>query len=148
MRDFFASMYELLSSLYGNDLGLHLYGWDGVAFDNNSLYVSVGIAMVLISFLTMALFYYIINSPSFSRWYHWLMVLVGNVVINYFVAFYLAYLDYNNGDIADDIAPLIDSSHLHFWGLANAIYAILFFVIFSFTFRWWSTNCSTTPIPS
>lgn len=147
MRDFFAAMYELLAALYGSDLGLHLYGWDGVGFDNNALYVPVGIALFVISLLAVLTFYYFINSPAFSRWYHWLIVLLVNVFINYFIAFYLAYLDYSNGDIADDIEPLIDQSHLHFWGLANGIYAVVVFILFSFGLRWWSTNCSTTPIP-
>lgn len=141
------TIYELFKSMYGSDLGLHLEGWTGVDYTGNSLYTSTGWIVVFASLFWVVTFYYFINNPRFARWYHWLLILCVNFIILLAVSFYLVQSDYNNGDIAADIEPLISTQNMLFWGVTNGIIASLLFIIFSFTLRWWSTNCSTTPIP-
>jgi hypothetical protein len=131
MRDFFAPMYELLTSFYGDELALHLYGWDGVGYDATSLYVSIGIYMVISSVLLATLFYIILNKPNFSRWYHWLLILLINFIISWFLGFWLPYLDYDTGNIAADIATSIGTNNIVMFGLVNGILSIVWFSLFS-----------------
>lgn len=147
-KDFFSTLYEFSTFLYGKDLALHQYGWNGVDFEDKSNYVPNGLLLYYLSLFLVVAYYYIIDSPAFSRMWHWGIVWLLNALILYFTSFYFfAYLDYDNGEIAADIMELINMSDLQFWGLTNAIYALLLFLIFSFSIRWWSVNCSTTPIP-
>lgn len=146
-KDAFAKIYEAFSFMYGNSLALHLYGWNGTDFESNSLYVPAGLILYFLTLLSVITFYYFINSIRFSRWYHWLIVFFANAILVYIITFSLPYSDYSNYEIADDIIDTIFSGDLHSWALVNSILAILLFIIFSFSLRWWSSNCSTTPIP-
>ena len=42
---------------------------------NQNLYFVVALITVLVAWGLAAVFYYVVNSVSFSRWYHWLCVL-------------------------------------------------------------------------
>lgn len=54
---------------------------------NQNLYFVVAIVTTVIAWASAGIFYYAINSVSFSRWYHWLVVLgvavVLSAVVNY-----------------------------------------------------------------
>ena len=147
MSGLFGSIYELFQSLYGFDLGQHLEGWNGEDFVGNNLYVSTGWIVLIITVLSVVTFYYFINSPRFARWYHWILVLIINSIILFGISYTFVRTDLINGSISPDLEPLIQNSHIVFWGISNAILSGSLFVIFSFLLRWWSTNCSTTPIP-
>jgi hypothetical protein len=154
MRDFFAPMYELFTSFYGDELGRHLYGWDGSGYNDPSLYISVGIYMLISSVLLAILFYVILNKPNFSRWYHWLLILLVNFVISWFLGFWLPYLDYDTGNIAADIVPYISTNDIVMFGLVNGILSIFWFSISSFLCRVLSKivpsiayNTRDTPFP-
>lgn len=144
----FIKIYEFFEFIYGQPLGLHLSGWNGANFAGNVLYVPLGVSMYYSTLILVVTFYYFINSVKFSRWYHWLIVLLVCTILNYAIGYYLTFLDYSNNDIAPDIAPSINLSDLYYFGMINAIFSIVLFILFSFSLRWWSTNCSTTPIPA
>jgi hypothetical protein len=147
-KEAFATVYEFSTFFYGRDLAQHLYGWNGIDFEDNSNYVPNGLFLYYVSLAWVIIYYYIIDSPSFSRMWHWGIIWLVNAIMLYFISFYFfAYLDYNNGDITSDIVDFIDMSNLHSWGFTNVIYALILFIAFSFSLRWWSINCSTTPIP-
>jgi hypothetical protein len=156
MRDFFAPIYELLQDLYGQFLGYHLYGYDcEFNITNQSLYALIGSLMIMISFVICILFYYAINHPRFNRWYHWLIMLVMNAGINFYIAYDITKSELDLGKICKDFvtdpqtnAIQIDATNCMGFGFDNAIIATLFFVLFSFIVRWWSRNCSTCPIPN
>lgn len=156
MRDIFAPLYELLRDLYGQFLAYHLYGYD-CQFNivNQSLYVIIGTMMILISFAICTIFYYAINHPRFNRWYHWLILLLINAGINFYIAYDITNSNLEQGKICAAFvtdpqtnAVQIDAVNCMGFGYDNAIIATLFFVIFSFSIRWWSKNCSTCPIPN
>ncbi len=131
MKDFFAAMYELFSSLYGDDLALHLYGFDGTDYTSNALYVSIGIYLLILSCLFTVLFYIILNKPNFSRWYHWLIVLFVNLIINVFIGYWLPYIDYDMGNIATSLADKININNIIGFSIVNGIWSVVWFVLFS-----------------
>ena len=146
-KDAFAKIYESFSFMYGNNLALHLYGWNGVDFENSSLYVPTGFLVYFLTLLSVISFYYFINSIKFCRWYHWLIVFFANAILVYFISFLLVYQDYDSAEIAPDILEAIYESDLHYWALTNLLLSVILYIVFSFSLRWWSSNCSTTPIP-
>ena len=156
MSNFFAMIYELFLGLYGQNLGYYLYGYD-CDFNqvNQSGYAFVGFWLIGITIAVAVLFYYVINSSRFQRWYHWLIILGINALINFLVAYNLTKGDLDAGKIPECFVTdpntqqsLIDSTSCVGFGFANVIVATLFFITISFAVRWWSTNASTTPFPS
>ena len=146
MKDFFAAMYEFFISLYGEDLGLHLYGHNGDAYENNggeALYVPIGVAMILSNMVVAAIFYYLINRPNFNRWYHWLTMLMIAASVNGLVGYYLPYLDVDANRIAADLT--IDAGNCMGFGLVNGLYSAIVFFLASLVLKIWSRNCSSTP---
>lgn len=100
-------------------------------------WICIGIAWAL-----AALFYYAINSVSFSRWYHWLIVLVCGVVLSA-IATYL-FINHQFDILTNDA----DFSVQTFRMAINAgICQAVIFVVASFSIRWWSSNCRHTPFP-
>ena len=107
---------------------------------NGGLYFIVSVVTVVMAWVLAGIYYYVVNSVSFSRWYHWLVVLgVASVltpVVNYIVC--------NNSLSAEGYDF---SAQLFSFALVNlAVEAVLFTVV-SFSIRWWSSNCRHTPIP-
>ena len=45
-----------------------------------NLYFVVSIVSVLVAWSFAGIFYYVINSVSFSRWYHWLIVQIAAMI--------------------------------------------------------------------
>lgn len=107
---------------------------------NQNLYFVVAVITALIAWGLAGVFYYAINSVSFSRWYHWLVVLGVAVVLTSVVN----YIYPNNIFSADG---LDFTSQLFSFCVVNAAVEAVLFIIASFSMRWWSSNCRHTPIP-
>jgi Na+-driven multidrug efflux pump len=107
---------------------------------NQNLYFVVAIVTAIIAWVAAGIFYYAINSVSFSRWYHWLTVL-GVAVILSAVVNYIYPNNIFSGDGLDFSAQLFS-----FCVVNVAVEAVLF-IVASFSMRWWSSNCRHTPIP-
>lgn len=106
---------------------------------NESIYLIVAIITAVAAWGGAALFYYIINSVSFSRWYHWLISL-GVVsllvaIVNYF---------YADGILSEEGDYGVQ---LFSFSIIDVVYTAILFIIASFSIRWWSSNCRHTPIP-
>ena len=85
-----------------------------------------------------ALYYYVINSVKFDRWYHWMSMLGVASVLTPVVCFVvvgnlLEGMDYPTASVT--------------FAVYNVIVSALLFTIASFSMRWWSSNCRHTPIP-
>lgn len=117
---------------YSNEFSNEMY--------NESLYIVVAIVTLSVAWGCALLFYYAINSVSFSRWYHWLIVLVVAAIASP-VACYL-YCNHTFADLGYDFSTQLTS-----FCLIDCAMTILFFVVASFSIRWWSSNCRHTPIP-
>lgn len=107
---------------------------------NEGVYTVVSTVDVLMAWGVAALYYYVINSVSFSRWYHWLIALavasVGSSLI--------IYLYGNN--VFTELNYDFDSQ-LFLFSLINTLIVAVLFIVSSFSMRWWSSNCRHTPIP-
>lgn len=107
-------------------------------FGNLDDYTSVALITIAMAWGMAAIYYYVINSVKFDRWYHWLAMLgvvaVLTPTIDYFVT---------NAILEDrDFGTAVVAFEIH-----NIIFAVLLFIIASFSMRWWSSNCRHTPIP-
>lgn len=107
---------------------------------NQNLYFVVAFVTAIIAWASAIIFYYAINSVSFSRWYHWLIVLgvavVLSAVINYI---------YPNNIFTSDGFDF--SAQLFSFCIVNLAVEAVLFIVASFSMRWWSSNCRHTPIP-
>jgi hypothetical protein len=158
LNEFFASIYEFFIGFYGDELGLHMYGnypCPTAGFTNQSLYVPIGIFMLVSSLFFTLLFYYAINHPRFNRWWSWLLVLLVSSGLNFFIGFYRTSIDLKSESICPDLVKDPVSGFLYItnfncigFGFVNSILALLAFIILSFSLRWWSKNCSTCPFPN
>jgi hypothetical protein len=149
-------IYRWFVSLFGNDLADHLSGFDcnQQAFIGNNLYIPIGVVALIIALVVMVVYYYLINSALLNKWWHWVFVLLFVGIINLFIGYgwttselpnigdCLMYLD---GDKAKNPFELITETDCWLFGLANFFVSSLFFIAFSFAFKWWSTQCKRTP---
>ena len=107
---------------------------------NQNLYFVVAIVTTVIAWASAGIFYYAINSVSFSRWYHWLVVLGVAVVLSAVVNYI-----YPNNIFSSDGVDF--SAQLFSFCVVNMAVEAVLFIIASFSMRWWSSNCRHTPIP-
>ncbi|SFG21626.1 hypothetical protein [Prevotella sp. KH2C16] len=107
---------------------------------NENLYLTVSIVTTLVAWGFAGIYYYVVNSVSFSRWYHWLIVLIAASVVAPLINFVYPNSIFNG--LGYDFSAQLFS----FCMVDLAIEAILFIVV-SFSIRWWSSNCRHTPIP-
>lgn len=105
-----------------------------------SFYFVVAVVTVLIAWGLAAVFYYIINSVRFSRWYNWLAMLGVACVAAPVTSFVIC----NNAFSAEGYN--FSAQLFSFCVVDLAVEAVLF-IIASFSMRWWSSNCRHTPIP-
>ncbi len=130
MNDLFSSIYELF--YYNESFSQNLY--------DEKFYAQIGLTTCLSSLFIAVLFYYIINRPSFSRWYHWLILGLINCAINFFHAYQFPKIKFESLELEFTTEYFTFA----FW---NVLISFICYLIFSFSIRWWSTNCKNTPIP-
>ncbi len=104
---------------------------------NEGYYLIVALIAAGVAWGGAALFYYVINSVSFSRWYHWLITLLVVSAVSTIAGF-----SYLGGALSTDYGSNLTS----FSVLQFATTAVIF-ILASFGMRWWSSNCRHTPIP-
>ncbi len=109
-------------------------------FYNAGLYDMIPLITIAVPWATAGIYYYAINSVRFDRWYHWLLVggisTMLTIIIGYAV----------NSSVFSDMGLSYGAESLSF-ELANAVWAVVMFIVASFSMRWWSSNCRHTPIP-
>ncbi len=136
MNEIFAGLYEGVFRYYKDSFSADMY--------QESLYGTVGMTMVGSCLFFFFLFYYIINRPAFSHWYHWLIILALNLVVCFCCAYFIPKDHFDTFFSGND--PYSYDIYVGF-ALTNTLAAALTFILFSFLGRWWSTNCKRTPIP-
>lgn len=98
------------------------------------------------------LYYYVVNHPRLNNWWGWTLFLAVNSFVNFTVGWQWVLKDYYDGFMVKlDPAtgkeidlPIFESDLLAF-GVTNMIDSIIAFVLLSYFFKWWSTNCSRAP---
>lgn len=156
MEELLGNIYCWFETFFGQNLAEHLWGFDGNEYTLSNTYNSVGLTALIISLFFVLLYYYIINHPRFNKWWSWLIVLGVNGIVNLFIGYAWTVSDYVNGNIADNlmysrneegeiVASLIFKSDCWGFGIANFFASTIFFIIFTFCFKWWSRNCKHSP---
>jgi len=159
MNDILGTIYCWFESLFGQYLGEYLWGYDcnTQTYDGKNLFNSIGLVTIAVSLVLVLIYYYVINNTRFSQWWHWAIVLLVSSILNFFIAYGWTISDYQNGVIGDCLmytrddggtilSQLIYGSDCWMFGLSNFFVSIMFFILFSFMFKWWSRNCKHSPI--
>ncbi len=104
----------------------------------------LSILITAIPWIMAGLFYYIINSVHFDRWWNWLIISAISTLLSAWGAIRLLVVrmeDFQPG-LSDFYAPLNEA--LAGW---VALFSFIIFTTASFGIRWWSSNCRHTPFP-
>jgi hypothetical protein len=158
MQDIFNSIYSWFESLFGSNLSEYLSGYNCVAEDysNPNMFNQVGLIMFFISLATALGYYYVLNHPRYSQWWHWLIAMLLTALINLFVAYGWVHSGFKSGVIGDCIMYTRDAAgniisqltrvaDCWMFGVTNAIVSAGFFIVLSFIFKWWSSNAKHSP---
>jgi len=152
---FFETIYRWFATLFGGDMADYLSGYvcpseetEGGYIGNNQ-FVMYGFIALGIALAVMLIYYYVINNPRFIKWWHWLLMLILVGLSNLFIGAAMTLNDLNTGNIGE---CLIDgenggifNSNCWMFGLANFFVSAIFFIIFSISFKWWSSAGKRTP---
>ena len=145
--EFFEFFYKL-KNVYGAELYEHLKGWDDSLMDYNPDYnqfPSICVSTFAICIGVFVLFYYLLNSPRFNRWWSWLIMLI----IVGASAFGWGYQVVNTDIVSQSIAPSlitkIGSLNATMFGLYNMVLAAIIFFVLTLALRHWSKNCKHSP---
>ena len=132
MDNLFAALYELITGQ--NDLANMLY-------EESCFYFTTGAVTLLISLVGMAVYYYVINHPRFSRWFHWLLVVVVICLINFAFAYFMAdgVVWRIHGTTAGYVMQIVT------FGLANVAWTVVYCFVFSMCLKWGSRNVKYSP---
>lgn len=142
-------MYLWFSNMFGVDLDSYFAGLDCEGnFVGPDCYIKFGFIALGISLFMVVLYYYIINSTKFNKWWSWLIVLLISGFTNFFIGARIALRDYYtiipecwiNGEMGG-----ITEVNCWMFGLANLFISTMFFVVLSFILKWWSINCKRSP---
>ena len=107
---------------------------------NQNLYLSTALVTALMAWGAAGIYYYLVDSVRFSRWYHWLIALVSVAVLTPIIN-YTYPSNIFSGDGLDFVGQLFS------FCIVDLAIEIVLLVIASFSLRWWSANCRHTPIP-
>lgn len=158
MGYFFGTIYSWFKSLWCYNLDLYLWGYDTLAQDyvGMNIYSVVGLITAVITLAIVLFYYYVYNHPRWCKWWSWLITLFLNGGITLAVAFGITYSKFFYGYIPQElvyqfdedgsvVAQLISSLDCWGFGIGAAIVSALFFVVFTFVFKWWSSNAKHVP---
>lgn len=131
MNDLFAGIYEIFYYQSADNFSENMFEF--------SLYGITGIVTILMAAVIMAVFYFLVNSSRFNKWYHWLLFLGINFgLIFAFTYFYPKNVFYGEGeDTALDLFVL--------FALVNGLIGTVYYFVFSVIFKRFSVNASTSP---
>ena len=151
MSEIFGSIYCWLEDFFGLELANYLWGQSSPE-QQSVMFIGIGMSMLGLSLLFMILFYYVIDHPKLNNWWGWLIFLITNAVINFIVGWQWVLKDYYEGIMVKISAVtgekedlLISETDMLAFGVTNMIDSIIAFIVFSYCFKWWSTNCSRAP---
>ncbi len=108
---------------------------------NLGIYDTVAMVITAVAWVGAGVYYYVINSVRFDRWWHWLAMLAVVAVLTP-VACYSV-----NVSVFSDNGGISYPAETAAFQTATVLYSVLMFVVASFSIRWWSSNCRHTPIP-
>ncbi len=102
----------------------------------------LGLATVAIPWVMAVIYYYVINSVHFDRWWHWVLIMAITALLTSFADWQYLFPRFESRDLMEYYSSSLMA--LSGW---NAVLAGIIFTVASFGIRWWSSNCRHTPIP-
>ena len=151
MGEFFGSIYCWFEDFFGLELAEYMWGASSPISPNNS-FIGIGFTMFGISLAMVLVYYYVINHPRLNNWWGWFIFLGINAIINFIVGWQWELKDYYDNKMVTinpstnlQVPLNIGESEILYFGVSNMILSIFAFIIFSFIFKWWSSNCSRAP---
>lgn len=152
---FFETIYRWFASLFGGDMADYLSGYVCPSDESEGGYLAsnqflmYGLIALGIALAVVLIYYYVINHPSFNKWWSWLLMLVVVGLSNLFVGALMTSGDLAAGNIGECLISGenggIYNSNCWMFGFANFFISAIFFIIFSIGLKWWSTSCKRTP---
>ena len=136
MKTFFANWYELSGQMGG-------FSDDML---ENGIYLHVGVWMLLIPIALLAIYYYVVNSASLNRWWHWLLLVIAIGVVNLIIGYNTAYNEIWDIYEQQNIEPgySVGTNSMTF-GLVNAFWSMIVAFVWSMIIKWGSSQCKDTP---
>ncbi len=139
MKKFSQHLYELwgANNLYGRGLKEHLRGLDLAGLDysrTSGTYQVIFSWLVLTVLVFWALYYFVNRKPRFSRRSTWGLVMLGVVLLNCVIGFYIPWKALNTGMFASSIISF-STADIVFFSLTNGFWAAILFLIFTFLIK-------------
>lgn len=136
MNDFFANWYELLG---------FFEGFSDDMFDN-SLYLPIGLCMVLIPVVFLTLYYYVLNSARYNKWWHWLLLVIVLCVVNFGISYLVSYRNIMNIYTDMNSEPSYSlGTYCFSFSMINVFWCFVVSFIWSLIIKWGSSDCRRTP---
>lgn len=135
MNDFFANWYEMLTTFTGFSDDMY----------QNGLYIPIGFCMVLIPIVILTIYYIVVNSRQFNRWWHWLLLVLIICIINFGIAFGVSYngiIDVYQGTTETGYPLLYDCVVFSF---IDVLWTFVISFVWSLIIKWGSSQCKRTP---
>lgn len=152
---FFETIYRWFASFFGGDMADYLSGYicpsevsEGGYVGNNQ-YITYGFIALGIALGIMLIYYYVIDHPRFNKWWSWLLMLLLVGISNFGIAVGMLWNEWYTVGTAECLIAGgnggIDANTCIGFGIAHSIISIIFFIIFSIAFKWWSVTCKRSP---
>lgn len=154
--------YSWFNSFFSSKFLEYLWGFNCEAqkYDSQNLYNLVGLITIVMSFVFVCAYYYLplwgFNHPRTNRWWNWTILLLITGIINLFIGYLFTINDFMNGNIGDClmyervdgviVKYTIVEKDCWLFGLSNFNVSVIFFILWSSVFKWWSRNCKHSPL--
>lgn len=152
MNGILGEIYCLFESLFGENFGEYLWGWncDAENYSNPNKFNQIGLICLSVSLISAVLFYYVFNPVRRQRMW-WFVILGASACVNGFIGYYITVSDYWDAKIGDClryvkddngnvISTLITEWECVYLGITNMIISAIFFFIFSMMLKWGSSG--------
>lgn len=109
MNGILREIYRLFESLFGENFGNYLWGWnceDG-AFTNPNKFNQIGLICLSVCLVAVFIYYYVFNPVRRQRMW-WFIILGTTAIINGFIGYYITINDYWDRKIGDCLINTID----------------------------------------
>jgi branched-subunit amino acid ABC-type transport system permease component len=157
MDELFGTLYTMcgLENMYGTDLADYLWGVASSVVTSNQ-FIGVGMATLLITLVIVLVYYFVfgklLQKPSWGNIFTWLIALVVNSGLALLVGWQWVLSDLYQGKMVtvDEVTNAttdlpIGGFDCFMFGCTNAIVALIFFVIMTLIFKWFSRDYSRVP---
>lgn len=136
MNEFYTFIIENILRYYNDPFSTDLY--------NEALYGTIGFITIFSALFFNLIFYYLINRPNFSKWYHWILICALHLLLCFFCSYFIPKDSFDT--LFEGNNPYTVSDYLGF-SLINIISAFFFYFFWMLIVRWKSSNAKTTPFP-